>query len=52
VAKDKEEEMQALVQNKTWELVPKSKDTKLISCKWVYRLKVQSNGSIERYKVH
>jgi len=42
--------MQALIQNETWELVPKPKDAKPISCKWVYQLRVQLDASIERYK--
>ncbi|XP_020272743.1 uncharacterized protein LOC109847923 [Asparagus officinalis] len=37
------EEIQALQQNQTWELLPKPKDVKHISYKWVC-------GSIERYK--
>lgn len=40
----------ALKHNQTWELVPKPKDIKLISCKWVYKLKNLLNGSIKRYK--
>ena len=44
------EEMQALIQNETWELVPKLKDVKPISCKWVYMLKVRPDGLIKRYK--
>lgn len=45
-----EEEMQALLQNETWDIVPKPKDVKPISCKWVYKLKVRPDGSIDRYK--
>lgn len=45
-----EEEIQTLVQNETWELVPKPKDVKPISCKWVYKIKCYPDGSIERYK--
>jgi len=42
--------MQALIQNESWELIPKPKDLKPISCKWVYKLKVQPDGSTKRYK--
>jgi hypothetical protein len=45
-----EEEIHALKQNQTWDLVPKPKDVKPISCKWVYKVKTRANGSIERYK--
>ena len=45
-----EEEMVALARNQTWELVPKQKDVKPISCKWVYKIKHRANGSIERHK--
>lgn len=45
-----EEEIAALEQNQTWELVPKPRDVKPISYKWVYKIKTRPNGSIERYK--
>ena len=44
------EEIIALEQNQTWDLVPKPKDVKPISCKWVYKIKHRPDGSIERYK--
>ncbi|KAE8675325.1 Detected protein of unknown function [Hibiscus syriacus] len=33
------EEIDALQQNQTWDIVPKTKDVKPISCKWVYKIK-------------
>ena len=45
-----EEEITALEQNQTWELVPKPKEVKPISYKWVYKIKTRPEGSIERYK--
>ena len=45
-----EEEIQALKQNQTWDLVPRPKDVKPISSKWVYKFKTRANGSIEKYK--
>ncbi|KAE8729828.1 PLAC8 family protein [Hibiscus syriacus] len=45
------EEIDAFQQNKTWDLVPKTKDVKPISCKWDYMIKRRPDGSIERYKV-
>ncbi|KAL5795083.1 hypothetical protein ACOSP7_003677 [Xanthoceras sorbifolium] len=44
------EEIAALEQNQTWELVPKPRDVKPISCKWVYKIKYRPDGSIKRYK--
>ena len=43
-------EMDALLQNSTWSLVPPSPEQKVIGCKWVYRLKLKPDGSVERYK--
>jgi hypothetical protein len=45
-----DEEMIALDANKTWELVPLPKRKKAIGCKWVYKVKHNSNGNISRYK--
>ncbi|XP_060175305.1 uncharacterized mitochondrial protein AtMg00810-like [Lycium barbarum] len=45
-----EEEIAALEQNQTWELVPKPKDVKPISCRWVYKIKRLADRSIERHK--
>lgn len=35
--------------NNTWKLTP-SHNKKAIGCKWVFKLKFHSNGTIERYK--
>ena len=40
-----DEEFFALQRQKTWSLVPAPP-----GCKWVYKLKVHSDGSIARYK--
>ena len=45
-----EEEIQALHQNNTWELVTMPKDVQPIFCKWVYKVKTKPDGSIKRYK--
>ncbi|KZV23158.1 hypothetical protein F511_04997 [Dorcoceras hygrometricum] len=42
--------MKALVKNKTWELMPLPKDKKTVGCKWVFNVKLNSDGSLERYK--
>ena len=36
--------------NDTWDLVPLPKGRKLVRCKWVYRTKYASYGSVERLK--
>lgn len=43
-------EYQALMKNKTWHLVPPKKGQNVIDCKWVYKIKRKSDGSIDRYK--
>jgi histone deacetylase 1/2 len=45
-----DDEYRALTVNKTWRLVPHRQGLKLIDCKWVYRIKRKSNGTIDRYK--
>ena len=45
-----EEEFQALIKNKTWDLVPSSPSQTIIGCKWVYRIKRNPDGSIKQYK--
>ncbi|KAE8679564.1 tir-nbs resistance protein [Hibiscus syriacus] len=44
------EEIDALQQSQTWDIVPKINDVKHISYKWVYKIKRRPDGSIERYK--
>ena len=44
------EEIQALEDNKTWTLEELPPEKKPIRCKWVYRVKYKSDGSIERCK--
>ena len=45
-----EVEYNALLENKTWRLVPNSEGKNLIDCKWVYKVKRRADGSIDRYK--
>jgi hypothetical protein len=44
------EEYKALMENKTWHLVPPCSNKNLIDCKWVYRTKRKADGMIDRYK--
>jgi hypothetical protein len=41
-----EEEMHALAENETWDLVNAPTGVKPIGCKWVYKIKYNSDGSI------
>jgi histone deacetylase 1/2 len=43
-------EYMALMKNKTWNLVPPQKGRNIIDCKWVYKIKRKSDGSLDRYK--
>ena len=44
------EEITTIENNKTWQLVDKPKGKKVIGVKWVYRVKLNPNGSINKYK--
>ncbi|KAM1143556.1 hypothetical protein ACFX15_031820 [Malus domestica] len=44
------EEMQALVQQQTWKLVPLPPNKNLVGCKWIYKIKKNVDGSVARYK--
>ena len=44
------EELKALEKNKTWVIVPLPKNKKPVGCKWVYKIKYNCDGTIERYK--
>ncbi|GAB2299331.1 hypothetical protein Dimus_038555 [Dionaea muscipula] len=43
-------EIQALQANRTWSLVPLPQGQHPIGCKWVFKIKYHSDGTIERYK--
>ncbi|RVW39621.1 Retrovirus-related Pol polyprotein from transposon TNT 1-94 [Vitis vinifera] len=44
------DEMEALMKNKTWNLVPLPEGKKTVGFKWVFSIKHKANGSIERFK--
>ncbi|KAH9801351.1 retrovirus-related pol polyprotein from transposon RE1 [Citrus sinensis] len=43
-------EYNALMENQTWTLVPASQATKIVGCKWVFRIKYNADGSVSKYK--
>ncbi|KAL3498698.1 hypothetical protein ACH5RR_041430 [Cinchona calisaya] len=44
------DELQALEQMHTWDLVDLPPEKSAVGCKWVYKIKTHSDGTIERYK--
>lgn len=44
------EELLAMETNRTWTVVPLPPNKHTIGCKWIYKIKYKSDGSIERYK--
>ena len=44
------EELDALSKNHTWDLVTLPPGKSVVGCKWIYKIKTRSDGSIERYK--
>ena len=47
-----ETEFWALQDNHTWQLVPRSPGTNIVSSKWVFKLKQKPDGSVEKYKAY
>ena len=45
-----EEEMSALKRNKTWQVVNRPVDRKVVGSKWVFKVKHKADGSVDRYK--
>ncbi|KAK9110455.1 hypothetical protein Sjap_018515 [Stephania japonica] len=45
-----DKEYHALIKNGTWSLVPYNKNQNLVTNKWIFSIKRNSDGSINRYK--
>ena len=46
------EELDALHKTRTWDLIDLPSGKSAISCKWVYKIKTRSDGTVDRYKAH
>jgi len=44
------DELKSMSANKVWDLEEISEGAKTVGCKWVYKMKCDCNGNIERYK--
>jgi hypothetical protein len=45
-----EDKMRSMSTNKVWDLEEIPKEAKTVGCKWVYKIKCDSKGNIERFK--
>lgn len=43
-------EINALLKQETWTLVPRNTTQNIVGCRWAYKIKRRSDGSIDRYK--
>ena len=43
-------EIHALQSNGTWDISPLPPDKKALGCKWIYKIKYHSDGSVEHFK--
>ena len=43
-------EYNSLMENNTWVLVPKPAGRKIVGCKWVFKVKENTDGTIDKYK--
>ena len=46
------EELDALHKNHTWDMVDLSPGQSIVGCRWVYKIKTKTDGSVKRYKAH
>lgn len=46
------DEMSVVHSDGTWDLVPFPPGKSMVGCRWVYTIKVSSDGAIDRLKAH
>lgn len=46
-----QDEIDVIEKNQTWELVERPKEKKVIDVKWIYKVKFNSDGTVQRKKV-
>ena len=44
------EEMKFMYDNDVWDIVSLPKDKKTVGCKWIFKIKRDSKGNVEKYK--
>jgi hypothetical protein len=44
------EEYQSIINNEVWEIVPRPKSKDVVSSKWLFKIKHDDDGTIEKYK--
>jgi hypothetical protein len=44
------EEYQSIIKNDVWEIIPRPKNKDVVSSKWLYKIKLLVDGSIEKHK--
>ena len=45
-------EIESIMHNHTWMIVDLPLGSKTIGCKWIFKRKFKSDGSIKKYKAH
>ena len=43
-------EMSSLAKNETWELIPRPKDKNIVGNRWIFKLKQNTDGTVNRHK--
>ena len=44
------EEYDSIVKNNVWEIVPRPIDKSMVGSRWIYKVKQDADGSVEKYK--
>ena len=44
------EEYDSIVKNSAWEIVPRPVDQSMVGLRWIYKVKQDADGSVEKYK--